>query len=165
MGEVKGMRNGAERMKTNLALNDRFAILGILPAEGSFATLKIVRKLREQLSLTEKEIKEYGVTEILANHVGVIKNAKTDTEALAIATKIYGAGNAQRMATGIRNGTLESNQISWNKGEKTTEMEFGEFAEKMIVDSLKKLNDANKLEDKHFVLYEKFVEVVKTDGY
>ena len=48
-------------MKVQLTLGERFAVLGILPNEGTFATLKIIRKLREQLSLTEDEIKEYNV--------------------------------------------------------------------------------------------------------
>ena len=146
-------------MKTNLTINDRFTILGILPATGNFATLKVVRNLREQLSLTEKEIKEYNVAQIREEHVIAIQNAKTDAEALTIATKIFGAGDAQRLVNDIGNGTLRSNQISWTNGDKTTEMEFGEFAEKLIADSLKELNDANppKLEDKHFIIYEKFV--------
>lgn len=146
-------------MKAKLTLADRFAILSILPIEGNFATLKIVRKLRELLSLTEGEIKEYNVVQILEEHVIAIKNAKTDAEVLAVATKIFGAGNAQRMANGIRNGTFGSNQVTWEKQEKTTEMEFGEFAENMIKEQLKKMNDAKKLrEDKHFAIYKIFVE-------
>ena len=122
MKKVKGMRAGAERMKAKLTLSDRFALLGILPVEGSFATLKIVRKLREQMSLTEAEIKEHKVVQ-------------------------------------------QGDQITWNNGEKTTEMEFGEFAENMIKNQLKKMNETNKLEDRHFVIYEKFVEGVnKTSG-
>lgn len=100
-------------MKANLTIADRFAILSVLPTEGNFATLKIVRKLREQLSLTEVEIKDYNVKQ-----------------------------------TG--------DQISWQKSEKMTEMEFGEFAEEMIADSLKRLNDANKLQEKHFNIYGQF---------
>ena len=105
-------------MKAKLTLSDRFAILNILPTEGNFATLKIVRKLREQLSLTEAEIKEYKVLQ-------------------------------------------RDDQITWAKGDKTTEMTFGEFAEGLIKERLKKMNEANKLEDKHFMLYEKFVEGTK----
>jgi len=103
-------------MKANLTLSDRFAILGMLPAEGNFATLKIVRKLREQLSLTETEIREQGVIQ-------------------------------------------KGDQITWDNGEKTTEMEFLEFAESMIKDALIKLDKASKLEDKHFGIYEQFIGV------
>ena len=105
-------------MKIKLTLGDRFAILGMLPVEGNFATLRIVRKLREQLSLTEAEIKEYKVLQ-------------------------------------------KDDQITWAKGNKTTEMKFGELAEEMIREKLKKMNEANKLEDKHFMLYGQFVEGTK----
>ncbi|MFH1183917.1 MAG: hypothetical protein V1755_02615 [Chloroflexota bacterium] len=44
-----------------LNLSERFMLLEILPAQGDFATLKIVRKLREALSLTEAEFKKYRV--------------------------------------------------------------------------------------------------------
>ena len=156
--KVNGIRGDAERMKADLTLSDRFAILGILPAEGNFATLKIVRKLREQMSLTEAEIKKYGVAQIYEVHANPIRNAKTDAEAVTIATEIYGADNAQRISIGIRNGTIESNQITWEKGEEVMEMEFGEFAENMIKEQLIEMNEANKLEDRHFAIYEKFVE-------
>ena len=51
-------------MKANLTIADRFAILSILPAEGSFATLKLVRELREELSLTQTEIKDQKVEQV-----------------------------------------------------------------------------------------------------
>jgi hypothetical protein len=101
-------------MKANLTIADRFAILGILPAEGSFATLKLVRKLREQLSLTEAEMKGYNVKQI-------------------------------------------GDQITWTKGDTTTEMEFGDFDTEMIQKALKKLNEEEKLEERHYAIYEQFV--------
>ena len=45
-------------MKMNLAVFERLVLLSILPKEGNFITLKIVRQLREGLSFNEKEIKE-----------------------------------------------------------------------------------------------------------
>ncbi len=44
-----------------LTLSERFALLGVLPQQGDFATLRIVRKLRESLSLNEQEYKEFDV--------------------------------------------------------------------------------------------------------
>ncbi len=155
--KVKGKRE-VENMKADLTISDRFTVLSILPAEGNFATLKVVRKLREQLSLTEAEIKEYGVVQIQDAHVAAIQNVKTDTEALAVAVKMFGAKDAQRLSLGIRNGTLGSGQITWTNGEKTTEMEFGDFGTEMIKNALVKLDKENKLEDKHFAIYEIFVE-------
>lgn len=149
-------------MKTKLTLSERFAILGILPAEDNFATLKIMHKLRDQLSLTEEEIKEYGIIQVFAEQVEAIKTAKTNVEALAVATKIFGNADAQRMATSILNGVVDGNQITWENEDKTTEMEFGEFAENMIKGILEKMDKVKKLrDDKHFTLYEKFVEGTK----
>ena len=49
-------------MKLNIG--ERFAVLNLLPREASFANLKILRKLKEDLSFSEKEWKEYGIEEI-----------------------------------------------------------------------------------------------------
>ena len=48
-------------MEYELTLLERLTLLQALPAQGNFATIKIVRKLREDLSLSEKEHKEYNV--------------------------------------------------------------------------------------------------------
>jgi len=48
-------------MKLNIL--ERFKLLQILPQEGNFMTLTIVRKLQETLSLTEAEYKEFEVKE------------------------------------------------------------------------------------------------------
>ena len=44
-----------------LNLPERINLLGILPQEGNFTTLRIVRTLREQLSLSEAEHAEFGI--------------------------------------------------------------------------------------------------------
>lgn len=41
---------------------ERLVLLNILPKEGNFITLKIIRKLQENLSFSEKEIKELKIT-------------------------------------------------------------------------------------------------------
>ena len=46
-------------MKLNL--NERFTVLGILPKESNFATLKIVRELQGVLAPSEAEFKEFEV--------------------------------------------------------------------------------------------------------
>jgi hypothetical protein len=48
-------------MKFNLTLVQRLSLLNNLPEKGTFITLKIVRKLRESLSLSEEEIKYYNI--------------------------------------------------------------------------------------------------------
>ena len=41
----------------NLGVFDRLILLNILPKEGDFTTLKIIRKMREDLSFSEEEYK------------------------------------------------------------------------------------------------------------
>jgi len=48
-------------MKIKLAVFERLVLLNILPKEGNFLTLKIVRKLRENLSFNEEEIKALNI--------------------------------------------------------------------------------------------------------
>ena len=45
-----------------LAVFERLVLLNVLPQEGNFITLKIVRKLRENLSFDEKELKALKLT-------------------------------------------------------------------------------------------------------
>ena len=63
-------------MKANLTIGDRFTILGMVPQEGNFATLKLLRKMRENLSLTQEEIKEYDVKQV-GNDIKWANSVKT----------------------------------------------------------------------------------------
>jgi fructosamine-3-kinase len=47
--------------KMKLNLSERLTILGILPKEGSFVTLQIIRDLQKNLSPTEEEFKEFEI--------------------------------------------------------------------------------------------------------
>ena len=46
-----------------LTVLERITLLAVLPSEGSLVTLKVVRKLREDLSFNEKEIAELKFVE------------------------------------------------------------------------------------------------------
>ena len=48
-------------MVTELTILERLLLLGILPPEGDFTTIKIVRKLRESLSFTEDELQAHQI--------------------------------------------------------------------------------------------------------
>ena len=48
--------------KVNLNLFERLVLIGLLPAQGNFATLKIVGELRMELAPTEEEYKAAGLT-------------------------------------------------------------------------------------------------------
>ena len=101
-----------------LGVFERLILLNILPGEGDFTTLKIVRKMRESLSFTEEEHK-------------------------ALEFKQEDEG-----------------RVLWKqKADKPKEISIGEKATDIIVGVLKKLNDDKKLQDQHYSLYEKFIEV------
>ena len=105
-------------MNKKLNLMERFLLLNLLPTEGNFATLKMVRKLREDLSCTPEEYTNYEVVE-------------------------------------------DGGKVKWNfdKGMEEKDFEFDDFGKDLIKSRLNKLNEENKLDEKQFTLFEKFVEV------
>lgn len=46
----------------NMSVLERLVTLSVLPKEGDYATLKILTNLRLALSLSEEEIKAWGIT-------------------------------------------------------------------------------------------------------
>ena len=64
-------------MKLKLNVSERFAIIGILPQKADYAGLKELRKLREKLSLTDDEVKEF---EFKTNEQVSTWNSKKDRE-------------------------------------------------------------------------------------
>jgi len=53
-----------EPFKVKLTLFERFVGLGLLPAEGNYITLKIVRELQMEFAPTEEEAKLAGLFEV-----------------------------------------------------------------------------------------------------
>jgi len=101
-------------MKLNVL--ERLMLLGILPKENNFATLKIVRTLTSNLGFDEKETTEFDIKQ-------------------------------------------EGDKVIWNqKGSEEREIEIGEKATDIIVESLKKLDEEKKLNEQLFSVYEKFVK-------
>ena len=49
-------------MKLQLTALERFGVLGLLPEQGNYLTLKALRELKESLAFEEDEQKEYGIT-------------------------------------------------------------------------------------------------------
>lgn len=60
----------AESFKVKLNLFERLVVMGMLPAEGNFATLKIVNELRMELAPSEEEYQKAGLS-IMENGQGV----------------------------------------------------------------------------------------------
>ena len=80
------------------------AFLGQLNAAGIDAT-----RVMPALNKFARDAAAEGITDLggaLNDTINEIKNAKTDTEALNIATAAFGAEGAQRMTNGIREGNV-----------------------------------------------------------
>lgn len=62
-----------------LSVSDRMSLLAILPAQGDITTLRILRELRESLSFSEEEHKQFGIVVDGANiHWDGNCNSSTD---------------------------------------------------------------------------------------
>jgi len=122
---------------------ERMLLLNVLPSEGDFGTLKIVRELRESLSFSEEE------HETLKVQRGW-KCRLCQAEVLG-ATPIPCPNDGEDMAP--------TGQMVWDDQEgMEKEFALGAKAKELIVTSLKTLNDDKKLSNEHFSLYEKFIE-------
>ena len=104
--------------KVKLGLLDRLVVMGLLPQESNFATLKIVTDLQLQLGPTDEEFKKAGLAP--APNGGIIAK-------------------------------------DWDAVEEK-EFTFGEIAEGIIVDALKKMDKEKKLKREFMSVYEKFVK-------
>lgn len=65
-----------------LTIHERIILASILPPAGTFVTLGLVRKLREALSFSEQEHKDFGI--LVNNETGTVnwkdEHATTETE-------------------------------------------------------------------------------------
>lgn len=50
-------------MKVGLNFGERLILMGILPKEGNFVTLKILRELTAKLGVSQEEYKEFEIVE------------------------------------------------------------------------------------------------------
>lgn len=113
-----------------LSVFERLILLNVLPHEGDFTTLKIIRKLRENLSFTEDEHKSLQ-----------FKNS----------------GDTYKDDDG-EDHVVPQGQIVWNKkADIPKDIPIGEKATDIIVGVLKQLDKDKKLQDQHFAVYEKFI--------
>ncbi len=63
-----------------LNVNERLALLGLLPKEGDFLTLKVIRDLQEALSFSEEEHTALQFKELDNNQVVWLKAADPNKE-------------------------------------------------------------------------------------
>ncbi len=133
-------------MKLNVA--ERVALLQILPAEGDFTTLKVLRELQEKIGFSEEDHKKYNIRRIGNN----IRWGPWNEEEI----KEVGDGDKAR----AKQMEKENVGLAKTMGE-TDEIEFGEKATEIVKESLLGLDKEKKLKSEHVTLYEKFVQEKK----
>lgn len=147
----------SDKISKRLNMAERFILLNALPIQGDLVTFKILRKLRETLSPSEAEIKEYGFKNSYRcphrdyDEKGKAFQCEVDVEASETQPKCH-----------IHDIFMQpSGRVSWNPDKWNTEKEiwFGQTANKIIVEALKKLSEEDKKIDSDVIagLCDKFV--------
>ena len=105
-GELTSALNtyGPVMQNANFSTTEAAELFGELKSSG-IAVSRVMPGLNKAFRTWAEEGK--NGREELEKQVEAIKNAKSNTEALTIATGTFGAEGAQRMTTAIRNGTFE----------------------------------------------------------
>ena len=67
-----------------LSIMERLVLMGVLPTEGNFVTLRIVRDLQKELSFSEDELKRYKITQTSDNKVTWDEKAAADKKDVQI---------------------------------------------------------------------------------
>ena len=128
-----------------LEVFERLVLQSILPKEGDYITLKLVRKLREALSFSEKEITDID----FKSHWRCGKCQKVELSADVIKCQDCGIYMAP------------AGQVTWDEEKAKTvikDVHFGSAMENLCMSVLKKLSDEEKLTEQNMSLYEKFVK-------
>lgn len=133
----------------NLTVFERLVLLSVLPKEGDFITLKLMRKLREGLSFNEKEINDIDFKFLWR----CPKCQKAEVTAQTLKCEDCGIYMAP------------AGQATWDEGKAALvvkDVHIGDKMRALCESTLKRLSDEKKLTEQHMSLYEKFVE--QTEG-
>ena len=147
----------ADKISKKLTMSERFVLLNNLPKEGDLVTFKILRKLRETLSPSEAEIKEYG----FKNSFRCV-HKEYDDKGKAFQCEVEGEDESPPKCH-IHDELMQpAGRVSWSSEKWDTEKEiwFGAKANQIIIDALKKVSEEDKKinDDVLASLCEKFVK-------
>ena len=143
-------------------MGERFVLLNNLPQQGDLVTFKILRKLRETLGPTEKEIKDYEFKNSFR-----CPHKEYDEKGKAFQCEVEEIAESSPKCP-IHNEIMQpTGRVSWNPEKWNVEKEiwFGAKANQIIVDALKKVSEEDKKVNDDIIanLIEKFVESNDTD--
>jgi len=138
-----------------LSVLERILLSQILPAEGSFANLKLLRVARENLSFTEGENLLLGFKDQGNGSVTWNQDEVTDTETGQLADDSVGKEELQK-------------RVNENPGRYTLspvvaprDIKIGDVVLKLVVKAMTKLDKEEKLTESHFSLYERLMKPVE----
>ena len=134
-----------------LTVYERLALISILPKEGDFVTLKLVRKLRETLSFSEKEIAQIDFQNMW----------KCPTCQKVEFTSV------QPKCEDCNRYMVTAGQVTWDEKKATKlikEVHLGDSMMALCSSVLKRLSDEEKLTEQQMTLYEKFCTGEEDNG-
>lgn len=149
MGDVVEMKAVKVGKKMELNVLERFGLLGILPKEGSFLNLKLVRLVREELSFTEAENKALQFRTV---------NQMILWNSICLTNKATGEIVKAPNDVLVQMAQKDPDAFEVAPACPNKEILFGETIEGLIVKALKDLDKSEKITEDHYSLYEKFME-------
>lgn len=145
----------ADKISKKLTMGERFFLLAKLPAP-DYVTYKILRKLKETLSPSEKEIKDYGFKNVFR-----CSHREYDEKGKAFRCEVEET-SGEIPKCPIHNEPMQPvGRVSWNPEmwNKTKEVWFGMKANSIIVEALKTISEEDRKVNGDLVssLFDKFL--------
>ena len=139
--------------KKKLTVVERILLASLLPKEGTFVNLRLLRLAREALSFSEEE-NEGLQFRIETNAEGVQVTAWNTLKLTTEDGQVVKAPNDVLVAMLQK----DPDQFGWKPACPEKEVFIGEIVEGIIVKTLQDLDKAGKLTEDHISLYEMFVK-------
>lgn len=136
-----------------LTIPERLVLVTILPAEGDYTTLKLVRKLRESLSFSEEEHKQL--------------NFRNRFDCPECGAEVYSATLPKcetKDCKRFNQYMTQSNFLTWNENANIIkDVHMGNKAKELLKSTLQKMSDEKRLSETYLDAYEKFVKAVEEE--
>ena len=136
-----------------LTIPERLVLITILPAEGDYTTLKLVRKLKESLSFSEEEHKQL--------------NFRNRFDCPECKTQIYASSPAKCENKDCKMFNLymvQSKFLTWSESANIVkDVHMGNKAKELLKSTLQKMSDEKKLSETYLDAYEKFVKAIEDE--
>ena len=135
-----------------LSVLERILLSSMLPAEGSFANLKLLRVARENLSFTEDENRLLGFKNNENGTVTWNQDEIIDTETGKVADGSVGKEELQKRFNENPGRYARTPVVA------PSDIKVGDVVLKLVVKAMTKLDKEEKLTESHFSLYERLMK-------